>query len=158
MNRKRATTLLELLMTISLISILLSVSAVNFNSMINEQSAKSAAEQLSMALNKAKYYAQKSGNITIINVPANSNIYTITADSQTLTNNTNFDSTSGELPDDTIIISSSCGNSIEFHPNGSVFDEWNYELNYDCSIDVGFSGGAQRTVEIKAGSGNVTWQ
>jgi len=147
-------TLLELLLTTAVLSILLGMGFKSFDNNIQEQNAKSAGEQVSSAIKKAKYYARSKGVRVKLNFPTGSNTYSIVADGVTISNVNNFDATSGKLPENIKILSNNCSD-LNFYVDGSPVNSSNEVISEDCSITTGYSGGPQKTVFIKGNSGNV---
>jgi len=143
MNRKakKAVTLLEVLLALILISSVGYTVLDSFYSVINLENAQNAKNQLISAIKMARYYARSKGVITQINLPSNSNTYTITAGTSTLTNTSNFDASSGVLPNNTIIssvIPNNCSN-LYFSYDGSLIADTSgdaFTSTSSCTISV----------------------
>jgi prepilin-type N-terminal cleavage/methylation domain-containing protein len=156
-NKKLGVTLIELLISLALISVLLSIGFNTFDSSIREQNSKSASEQIVSAIKKAKYYSRSKGVVTSLSFPTGSNTYSISADSEVISNSNLFDASSGALPKNVEIIQNNC-DSINFYVDGSPVDSSNNPVTTDCSIKVGYTGGPQKTITIKGNSGNVIYE
>jgi prepilin-type N-terminal cleavage/methylation domain-containing protein len=154
-NKKSGVTLIELLISLGLISVLLSMGFSAFDSSIKAQNSKSASEQIVSAIKKAKYYSRSKGVITSLSFPTGGNSYSISVNGIIISNDNNFDATSGKLPKNIEIIQNSCGD-INFYVDGSPVDVSNNTVATDCSIKVGYADGPQKTITIKGNSGNVT--
>lgn len=150
-------TMIELMLTFSLISILLLVAFIMFDNETNTERSISAAQQIAFAIKKSRYYARYQGTQTMLSFPVNGSNYSIIADGVNIVQNSNFDATSGILPTNTQILSNSC-NNIYFSVDGSIVDSNNNLLSSDCQITVGTSINTEKTVLIKAGSGNVIYE
>ncbi len=57
-NKYSGVSLIELMLTLMLISVLLGTGYVSFNKSIMDQNSKSAAEQVVFAIKKAKFYSR----------------------------------------------------------------------------------------------------
>jgi prepilin-type N-terminal cleavage/methylation domain-containing protein len=148
--------LIELIITVSIIAVMLTTSLASFGGMINEQNTQSAVQQISYAVKKSKYYAKTQGIPTKISFTENSNTYLIEADSVLLTSNTNFDATSGELPENMRIIYSSCG-ELFFQPDGSILDSYGNHMSSACQVAVGADYQSSARLYIQPQTGTVTY-
>ncbi|MDD3149236.1 MAG: type II secretion system protein [Candidatus Gastranaerophilales bacterium] len=154
MNKKNGVSLLELMTVVSLAGFLLLSGMTTFNGMIRLQNIKSSADQVTFSIKKARYYARSQGFITKIDLTTGNNTYTIEADSENITNNNNFDATSGVLEENIFILSNSCS-EIYFNSSGIPVDSDNNPLEQNCSIDVGYDSQNFSTIVLEKGSGNV---
>jgi len=146
--------LFELLLTTILLSLLLGMGFKSFSDNMQDQNVKSAGEQIISAIKKAKYYSRSKGVTTKLNFPVGSNTYSIFADDTNLSNSSNFDSTSGKLPENIQILSNTC-TDLNFYVDSSPINSSYEVISEDCSITVGYNDGAQKTILIKGNSGNV---
>ena len=156
-NKKSGISLIELLISMALISVLLGIGFNAFDSSIKDQNNHSAAEQIVSAIKKAQYYSRSKGVITSLSFQPGSNTYSISADGAVISNNNNFDATSGILPKNIVIIQNNCA-GINFYVDGSPTDAANNPVTTDCSLTAGYIGGPQKTITIKGNSGNVTYR
>ena len=156
-NKKRGISLFELLLSIVLLSVLLTMGFSAFDSSIKDQNTQSATEQIISAIKKSKYYSRSKGVVTSLSFPVGSNTYSISADGTTISNSDFFDATSGKLPKNIKIIQNNCA-TVNFYVDGSPVDSSNNPIASDCSIKVGYVGGSQKTITIKGNSGNVFYQ
>lgn len=154
---KSGISLIELAVTALLLSIILTMGFKSFDSSIKDQNAKSASEQVVSAIKKAKYYSRSKGVTTSLNFIQGSNSYSILADGVNISQNTLFDSTSGTLPKNVIIIGNTC-DSLNFYVDGSPVDTNGNVIKTDCSIKIGYSSGTQKTIVVKGNTGNVIQQ
>lgn len=152
---KTGLTLIELMVTLSLASILLVLGFKGFSDMISLQTLKSGVEQSALAIKEARYYATSKGVVARINFAVGSNSYSITADGKAITGNNNFSAMSGILPDKVKISSNSCGN-LGFYVDGVPVDLSNQPILADCTIKISYNGTSEKSVIIQAGTGNVT--
>ncbi len=153
---KSGITLAELAMTALLLGIISSVGYVTFSDGIENQTAKTGIGQVAYAARHARQHARTKGVVTSLNLPTGSNAYDIVADGQSLTGTGNFGTTSGKLPQDIVIISSTCGN-LYFDVDGTLTDSSGNIIYNDCTVTVGYSGGNQETIMIKGKTGNVEY-
>lgn len=157
-NKKKYSgiTLLELLITISLMSFLLVMGFQSFSVMINRQYSQSAIQQAGFAIKKARYFARAKGVTTKLNFPVGSNNYSIVAGGVSITNDANFDATSGILPDKTKILSNNCSD-IYFYIDGTLVDSNNQHISTDCKISIGYDNGIQKSLTVYSNSGSVVY-
>ena len=153
---KQGITLLELLITITVISVLAIIGLVSFYSIIDEQNAQAATEQIAFAIKKAKSYSKIHGVSTKLNLVSNSGTYSITADGQTITKDSNFDATSGVLPENIKILSSNCSD-MNFYIDGSFVDSNETPITNDCTVTIGTENGIKKELTIKSGVGIVEY-
>lgn len=153
---KKGITLLELLITVVLISIAAAIGFSNFNQYSQMQNAKIAANQIAFILKKAKYYARSNGYPTKLIFTKGSTSYSFISNGVNLVQNNNFDASSGILPDNTKIISNSCSD-IYFYVDGSIVDSSNLPINKTCTITVGYDNGSKETVSLESQTGNVIY-
>jgi prepilin-type N-terminal cleavage/methylation domain-containing protein len=153
-SRKKGVTLLELLVTLSLISFLLVMGLTAFTSSTNKQYANEAALQINYAMKKAKYYARAKGLPVDLEFNQGSNTYALTSNDTAITQSGNFDATSGVLPDETEIIQNTCGD-IYFNIEGKILSNDGNTENI-CHITVGYNNGPQKTLVINRNTGAVT--
>lgn len=156
-NKYSGISLIELMLTLMLISVLLGTGYVSFNKSIMDQNSKSAAEQVVLAVKKAKFYSRSKGIKTSLSFPAGSNTYSISADGETITNDNNFDATSGKLPKNIEILQNNC-NDMNFYVNGTPIDSVGDRITNSCTIIVGYDEGPQKTITIRGNSGNVSYE
>jgi len=149
-------TLAELAMTTLLLGIISSVGYVTFSNGIETQTAKTGIGQVAYAARQARHHARTKGVVTSLNLTTGSNTYDIVAGGQSLTNINNLGATSGKLPQDIKIISSTCGN-LYFDVDGTLTDSAGDVIYSDCNVTVGYSGGNQETITIKGKTGNVEY-
>ena len=153
-------TFLELLVTISVISVLAVLSYQSLASSIESQNATMAASQIMNALNKARYYAKTKGKSTFISLPTDSNEYSIEeADGTSLIQTYNIDGASGKLPGNTKILENSCGDFyfyVDGTPMYSVGDFLD-PLSSRCEIVVGNEDGLQKTLIINPHTGSIVY-
>lgn len=151
-------TLLELLITISLISVLSLMSFQGLANSIDSQNVNHAAKQVAFAINKARYYAKAKGENTHIVLEINSNTYEISADDVSLLNANSIDGTSGELPDNVTITDNTCGD-LYFYVDGTPLNSIDppYQLSHYCTITVGAKNGKSKTISILPYSGRVVY-
>ena len=143
-------------MTISMMGILLTIGSSTFVNQTRTQSVNAAVEQVAFALKQARHHSRIKGVTTEVILTNNKSNYTIQTDDETITNSANSDATSGELPDGTKVINNYCGN-INFYVDGSPVDSYGYPM-YDCTITVGYENSIQKTLTLKAISGNITYE
>lgn len=156
-NKKLGVSLFELLIAVVLLSLLLGIGYSNFDNSVKNQNTKSSAEQVVLAIKNAKYYARAKGIITSLGFTAGSNTYSISANGNILTNNANFDSTSGKLPNNIIIINSTCGD-LNFYVDGSPIDSDGNSITQNCEIKIGYNNGPQKNIIIMGNTGNVIYE
>jgi prepilin-type N-terminal cleavage/methylation domain-containing protein len=149
---KKAFTLLELLITVSLAGILLFLALYSFDTMVKEQNLQIATKQIASAYDTAKYIAQKSGVQTNVILTQNTGTYSIKTDNATITNDLIYGSTSGELPDTVKILSNNCG-SIGFDVNGMLVS--GNSPSSDCNISIGYSNGSTKDLTLKIATGSI---
>jgi len=118
------------------------------------QAAKSGAQQASYAIKRAKYFSRAKGVKTYFNFPAGSETFSVQAKNQVLTDENSFDAMSGTFPGEVVIIANTCP-SLCFDVDGSLMDSSGDVVYSDCSITIGYSGGAQETLYIRGKTGNV---
>lgn len=155
-RNKRGFTLLELLITVSLISVFAMISFQGVADSIGKQKVNNAAKQISFALNKARYYAKTKGENTRIIMEENSNTYEITANDVSIINSNSMDGTSGELPENVVIKTNSCGN-LYFYIDGTPLTSIDppYQLSHHCTITVSSNNGRSKTISILPYSGRI---
>lgn len=156
-NKEAGISLFELLISIVILSVLLTMGFSTFDSSIKAQNTQSASEQIVSAIKKAKYYSRSKGVITSLSFPVGGNSYSVSADGEVISNNNLFDAYSGKLPKNIEIIQNSCG-TVNFYVDGSPVNSLNETISTDCSIKVGYDSGVQKTITIKGNSGNVIYQ
>jgi len=151
---KKGITLLELLVSMSLISFLLVMGLAAFTSSTNKQYANEAALQINYAMKEAKYYARAKGLPVDLEFLQGSKTYGLTSDDKQITQSDKFDATSGVLPDKTEIIQNTCG-PIYYYIDGRILS---YDVNTPniCRIIVGYNDGPQRTLVINRNTGIVS--
>ena len=158
MNRtlsdKKGLTLMELLVSMSLIAFLLVMGLTAFTNLTNTQYANEAALQVSHAMKKAKYYARAKGLPVEMEFNQGSKKYALVSNGLQITQEGNFDATSGVLPDNTEIIQNSCG-SLYYYIDGRILSNDESTPNI-CRIIVGYADGPQRTLIINRNTGNVS--
>lgn len=157
MNKSFGISLLELMITVALIAILISTGFTSFDNSIREEKTISASEQIMAAIKKAKYHARSKGVLTSLVFPAGSNNYSIIADGEIISNNALFDASSGVLPENIVIIQSTC-NDINFYVDGSLVDSEGEVVSEDCSVRLGYINGNQKIITVKGNTGNVIQQ
>ncbi len=155
-NKNLGVSLFELLLAVVLLSVLLCIGFSSFDNTIRAQNTQSASEQVVLAIKNAKYYARSKGTTTSLNFPTGSNVYSISADGQTITDNSFFDSTSGKLPNNIIIIGNSC-TDINFYVDGSPVDSEGNSISENCEVTIGYANGPQKDITIMGNSGNVVF-
>ena len=143
---------MEILVTVSLSGLLMCLGFTSFVTLTKQEYSQSALQQVSYTINKARSYARSQGYDVQLIFNAGSNTYSIMANGINLVSNTNFDETSGVLPDTTKIISNNCSN-IYFYIDGSLVDNNNNPLANNCQITVGYANGPQSNVIINANTG-----
>ncbi len=156
LNPKAGITLLELVVTLTIIAILLVTSLAAFDSFIDDQNTISAAQQAGFAIQKARYYAKANGVITNLVFTPGNKVYDIVAGSKSIVNNANFDATSGKLPGDVKILSNNC-DEIYFNVYGSLVNSYNQPISNKCQINLGYPNGPQKSITIEPGMGNVVY-
>ena len=149
---KKAFTLLELLITVTLAGILLFLALYSFDAMIKEQNLQIAAKQIASAYDAAKYIAPKSGVQTIVILNQNTGTYSIKTDDDIITNDLLYGATSGVLPDTIKILSNNCGN-VGFDVNGMVASA--NSLSSDCNISIGYSNGSKKNLTLRIATGSI---
>lgn len=155
---KSGFTLLELLITVSLISVFALISFQGLNNSIESQNVNNAAKQIAFAINKARYYAKTKGEMTHIKLEENSKTYEITADDISILNANRMDGTSGKLPNHVTITSNNCGD-LYFYIDGTPLNSIDppYQLSHHCTITVGVYNGKSKTISILPYSGSVIY-
>lgn len=152
---KKAFTLLELLVTVSLAGILLFLALYSFDSMVKEQNLQIASKQIESAYQAAKYISQKSGVQTNVILTQNTGTYSIKTDDETFTNDLLYGATSGVLPDTVKILSNNCG-QMGFDVNGTLVSA--NSLTTDCHISIGYSNGTTKDLTFKIATGNIIYE
>jgi prepilin-type N-terminal cleavage/methylation domain-containing protein len=153
-GRKKAVTLLELLVTVSIAGVLMTIALCSFDTMSKEQSLQTAASQIVSTYDTARYIAEKSGAQTNVILTQNSGLYSITSGQEVLSNNSRYGSLSGELPDKVKILGNNCG-QIGFDINGSLVPDSNVPLVSDCGITVGYTGGISKDLTLSLATGAI---
>ena len=160
-------TLLELLITIAVISVMTTIGFQSVASSINSQKTSNAAKQVEFALKKARYYAKTKGQITHVSMPVGTNKYVIEANDIDLTSSDNIDGTSGVLPENIKFQTNTCGD-IYFYVDGTPLtsaEEPISPLTYLCSITVSASaetddraGNKSETLTLMPYSGSIVYE
>lgn len=161
LNRKqKGFTLLELLVTISIISVLLTIALKSVGNSVDSQSASDAGQQAMYALNRARYYAKTKGIVTHVYFGEGTNQYIIEEnDGNSLLKENSIDGSSGELPDGVTVLENTCGD-IFFNIDGTPLlsvdpsKEPMYEV---CRITVGNSA-SEKSLIILPHSGSITYE
>jgi Tfp pilus assembly protein FimT len=155
LNKKQSgISLIELAVTMLLISVLSTIGFNTFDSSIKAENVISASEQVAFAIKKAKYYARSKGVVTKLSFPVGGSSYSITVNGETVSNNSNFDATSGVLPKNVKILQNTC-NSINFYVDGSLITDSGLVKKTDCILQLGYTDGQSKTLTIKGNTGNV---
>ena len=152
--KKSGLSLMELMITVAIMAVLLSTGFTAFGNSIESQKSKQAADQIASAIKQAKYFSRSNGVLTSLFFIEGSNTYTIIADGEIISDNGFYDSFSGILPENTVVVQNTC-NEINFYVDGSVVDSEGEVITGSCSIKVGYINGKQNTVTIRGNSGNV---
>ncbi len=154
MIRKQGISLLELLITVSLVGVLATIGFTSFSGSVKSQQLQNGINQIAYAFKEAKYYARAKGVVTTLNINPGNTGFTITANIETLTSSDHFDAFSGKLPDNIIIISNSCP-GLNFSVEGIFTDNSGNTVYNDCFITLGYNGGPQKVLTIKGKTGDV---
>ncbi len=156
-QRRYGFSMLELMITLSIMGILLCFGAPFIGKTCQSQDVVNARKQLAYALKKSRYYARNKGITVSVDLTEGSNTFSVTADGTELTGeSTLFDSFNGTFPEDLVVISSSC-NDINFDINGFLIDSYDELITENCIITVGYSNGIQKNLTINTGTGNVNY-
>lgn len=157
-KKLKALSLIELMMTISVLSVLLCMGLMSFDEINNLQKVSNAQSQLGDAISKTRSYAKRFGVKSSITANVGASTYSLSdTDGNFKTDATRYDSLSGQLPDGVKVLSSTCG-TINFYIDGSVIDDSDSRVSENCSITVGTSDIVKRTITLKALSGEVAYE
>ena len=146
--------LIELMITVTIMVVLLSTGFTAFGNSIEAQKATQAADQIASAIKQAKYFSRSNGVLTSLFFIEGSNTYTIVADGEIISDSSLYDAASGILPENTVITHNTCS-EINFYVDGSIVDSVGNIITESCTISVGYSDGQQKTLTIRGNSGNV---
>ncbi len=155
--KKHGISLFELLMAISILSVLLATGYLNFAGSVKDQQARRSAQSIGYAIKKAKYFSRTKGVETSFNFLQGSNTYSVNADGQEITSQSNYGALSGTLPNGIIIITNACPD-FRFNMEGMLTDSDGEIIYNDCTIAVGYANGPQVTVLIRGRTGNVEYR
>jgi|GEM_PF-3193175 len=156
-NKRNAFTLMELILAVSIISLLTVVAFANVNEQTKIQKANRAVQQSAWAIKQARHYARMKGVKTELIFDTGSTVYTINADGQDITNNSRMDALSGVLPEGVKVLNNACGN-IYFDVDGSPVDSVGDVILNDCTIALGYDSNSQKNLTLKAISGNIIYE
>jgi prepilin-type N-terminal cleavage/methylation domain-containing protein len=155
MTEHKGLTLLELMITVSLLGLLLVLGLSVFDKETRLQHLNDATQQIGYAVKKARYYAKISGDYGVVSFVNNSNTYSIKTDStSTITNENYMGALSGQLPDNIKIISTNCG-VLYFSVDGTLLDSSKQPKTTACTIKVGYNDSPQKSLDIQPGIGNI---
>jgi len=143
---------MELLITMAIASVLLTMSYQGFGAMQTAENLKSSTQQVAFAIEKARYYATSKGVVTTIKFSKHA--YSVKAGSQTLTNSSYIDAMSGTLGDVTVY-SNTCG-TLSFYVDGTPINSAGQPMSTDCVIKLSLGGG-NKSINVQAGTGNVIY-
>ncbi|MEI7473972.1 MAG: prepilin-type N-terminal cleavage/methylation domain-containing protein [bacterium] len=155
-KNKKGVTLLELLITMSIMSIIFLIGFTSFNSVIENENVNCGVQQMVYAIKQARHYSRINGINTEFDANAGDNSYQIKSGTTILTNEKIFDSSSGKLPTDVEIINNTCP-KIYFYVDGTPVNSTGVSLSSDCIIKVGYMHGLQKTLTLEAVSGNIIY-
>ncbi len=168
-KRTSGVTFIELLVTVVIISVMMTLAFTNYNNTINRQSTSNATDQAAFALKEARQYAKRNGIITQVFFPVSQNEYEIYAGTSKILSSSDSGEGSGVLPSNTKILSNSCG-EFYFYIDGTPLIDYTetVEDNGDkviiinpvdetCTIKIGISDSNSKTIKVHAFSGNITY-
>jgi prepilin-type N-terminal cleavage/methylation domain-containing protein len=163
MNRngiKSGVTLLELMITVSVMSVMLLMAYKNFNDSVNSQNLKGTIQQVALAIKDARYYAKAKGDTTHLIFEEGATSYSVEdQDGNAITDSSMYGAMSGELPTGFSVKENTCGD-VYFHPDGnplSAINPDNIVLSSDCNITIGYDDTHTKSVTIHAYSGDATY-
>lgn len=153
-NLNRGMTLLELLVTVSIIAVLLGVGLTAFTQSINQQNANDAVEQAALAIRNARSYARLQGVVVELDFQTDS--YGVKVDNVPVTDHKGFGHLSGTFPKNVKILSKSCS-SMFFQPDGALVDSSQNVITNNCTITIGSTSSDSRTLTINPNTGKVIY-
>lgn len=153
-GNKSGITLTELMMTCAIIAVVIAAGFVGFSEAVRIQDAQGAADRIGYAIKEARYFSRAKGIKTSINCPIGASTFAVFAGEQVISEENRIDALSGNLPGNTKILVNTC-EDIMFNENGKPIDTDGNNIYTECAITVGYESGAQKTVVIAGGTGNV---
>lgn len=156
----KAVSLLELLVSLTVICVLLGMSFMAYNDATDRQNVSNSVKQLGFAINKARSYAQTKGYPTQVIITSGQSTYSIKANNVEITNSSYNDAMSGVLPSGTKVVTKGCSNDIYFYIDGTPLTNTNPKtvMSSDCIIKVGIDNRTYKTLTINGQSGEVTYE
>lgn len=155
--KKYGITVLEMLIAVSIMSILLTTGYINFSDSVRGQQVRRSAQSIGYAIKKAKYFSRAKGVETSFDFPAGSSDYTVSANGQELTGQNNYGALSGSLPDGITIVANACPD-FRFNVEGMLVDSSGNSIYNDCRISIGYADNPQVNVLIRGRTGNVEYR
>lgn len=153
-NINSGVTLVELLVTVSLISVLLGVGLTAFTNSINQQNTNDAVEEAALAIRNARSYARLQGVMTELDFQTYS--YGVKIDNIPITDHKGFGHLSGNFPKNVSILNKSCS-SMFFQPDGTLVDSSQNVITNNCTITIGSTSSNSRTLTINPNTGKVIY-
>lgn len=145
-------TLLELLITFSVIGIMSTLAFVNFNSYTTKESVISDSKIVGLALKNARYYARIKGENIKLKFMVGANTYTITDESDNpITDTQKLGALSGVLSTGNTIKANTCGD-VYYDFDGSIVDSLGVPKTTNCYIQISQTSTSTITLDVRTGN------
>lgn len=152
--KHKGITLLELLITVALISVLLTLGLTAFTESINQQNTNDAVEQAALSIRNARSYSRLKGVTTELDFQSSS--YGVKVDNVAIADHHGFGKLSGTLPKNVKVTSKSCS-SMFFQPDGTLVDSSEKVITNNCTIEFGSNYSNTRNLTINPNTGKVIY-
>ncbi len=156
-HKKNGISVFELLIAVTILSILLGIGYLTFSDSVRTQQAQRSAELIGYAIKKAKYFSRTKGVETSFTFTQGSGSYAVNADDREITGENNYDAFKGTLPNGVTILNNACPD-FRFSVEGTLVDSTGSSIYNDCRLLIGYAGGPQSTVLIRGRTGNVEYR